>query len=208
MDADQKLNCDIALKVMEFEPHEDGVEGHFWAKVTSGKDPATITGKVPVTIFSGERWAWAGGVVVFQPAQNHGDVFGPGGVVPATIKQLKYNAPQNSPRVRPRLDCKIFEDEARAEFFNHQGNSCGHFWGKNIETAVCLASLAALGRVSQPTDQNSSERDELTRCDYCGALNEARFLMTCPGCQRPGCPDCMPAGRSTLCPQCEGSDQV
>ncbi len=40
-------------------------------------------------------------------------------------------------------------------------------------------------------------------CDYCGKPVEDRYRFTCPECARPGCPECMLAGRGVRCPECE-----
>lgn len=51
-------------------------------------------------------------------------------------------------------------------------------------------------------------------CDYCGSRPRNQtltpgcdekdfYVLTCPECDRVGCPDCMPAGRGCMCPECE-----
>ena len=52
------------------------------------------------------------------------------------------------------------------------------------------------------------------KCHHCGAVQHQSeadkkngdppgFLLTCPGCYREGCEECMPAGRGCVCPECE-----
>jgi hypothetical protein len=46
------------------------------------------------------------------------------------------------------------------------------------------------------------------RCPHCNVINdppELHFRLVCPGCERIGCPQCMPAGRGCDCPECEGA---
>lgn len=59
--------------------------------------------------------------------------------------------------------------------------------------------------------------EKAERCDGCGekqdSYAEARsdglpddfggFRLECPECYRPGCEQCMPAGRGCICPDCE-----
>lgn len=44
-------------------------------------------------------------------------------------------------------------------------------------------------------------------CAYCGSKGldhpDEHYLLECPLCLRPGCPDCIPSGRYCLCPECE-----
>lgn len=40
-------------------------------------------------------------------------------------------------------------------------------------------------------------------CCYCGKPTEDEYIFTCPRCGRDGCPDCMPAGKNCICPECE-----
>jgi hypothetical protein len=53
------------------------------------------------------------------------------------------------------------------------------------------------------------------RCDGCGAVQKldlkypddpAGFILECPECYRPGCEECMPAGRGCKCPDCEATE--
>ena len=46
-------------------------------------------------------------------------------------------------------------------------------------------------------------RNNMNTCDYCGIEVEDRYRFECPSCHRPGCPECMPAGRGVICPECE-----
>jgi hypothetical protein len=40
-------------------------------------------------------------------------------------------------------------------------------------------------------------------CPFCGKSSEEQFIFECPECARNGCPECMPAGRGCVCPECE-----
>jgi hypothetical protein len=55
-------------------------------------------------------------------------------------------------------------------------------------------------------------------CEGCGLVQKqtevdkkngdpAGFVLECPLCCRPGCDECMPAGRGCPCPECEDEDQ-
>ena len=41
----------------------------------------------------------------------------------------------------------------------------------------------------------------LEECPYCG--KNTAVILTCPGCGREGCENCMPAGNGCMCPECE-----
>ena len=47
-----------------------------------------------------------------------------------------------------------------------------------------------------------------TRCGYCHVKSEDMYVLTCHDCQREGCPECMPAGRGCICPQCEEREEA
>lgn len=34
----------------------------------------------------------------------------------------------------------------------------------------------------------------------------AGYYLKCPACTKPGCEECMPAGRGCVCPDCEAKD--
>jgi hypothetical protein len=50
-----------------------------------------------------------------------------------------------------------------------------------------------------------------TLCDTCEVPYDAEYIeivalfgpFICPQCEREGCPECMPAGRGCMCPECE-----
>lgn len=44
------------------------------------------------------------------------------------------------------------------------------------------------------------------KCPYCAEVVEEKFVFECPQCARVGCPECMPAGKGCICPECEESD--
>jgi hypothetical protein len=55
------------------------------------------------------------------------------------------------------------------------------------------------------------------KCEGCGAVQHqteadkkngdpAGFVLECPECYRPGCEECMPAGRGCKCPECEAGE--
>jgi hypothetical protein len=55
------------------------------------------------------------------------------------------------------------------------------------------------------------------RCEGCGAVQiqtaedraagfPAGYRLECPVCYRPGCEECMPAGRGCPCPDCEAGE--
>jgi len=43
----------------------------------------------------------------------------------------------------------------------------------------------------------------LVTCPHCGADVEPKFIFICPRCKREGCPECIPTGKHTICPECE-----
>lgn len=57
------------------------------------------------------------------------------------------------------------------------------------------------------------------KCEGCGAVQHqteedkangdpAGYVLTCPQCYRPGCEECMPAGRGCICPKCEDENDM
>lgn len=42
-------------------------------------------------------------------------------------------------------------------------------------------------------------------CPHCdnNGDHEKAYVLQCPGCGRDGCPECIPAGRGCVCPECE-----
>ena len=44
-------------------------------------------------------------------------------------------------------------------------------------------------------------------CPYCGERVLTKEVIDCPECGRWGCPECMPAGRGCICPDCEDKQE-
>lgn len=57
-------------------------------------------------------------------------------------------------------------------------------------------------------DQKKAAASGQYLCPQCGEKRPLSEAMKCPRCLRDGCPECMPAGRGCLCPECEAGEEL
>jgi hypothetical protein len=50
-------------------------------------------------------------------------------------------------------------------------------------------------------------QDDGGKCYNCSESIEPKYRFHCPVCDRDGCPECIPAGRGCLCPECEEAEE-